>query len=157
MYKIFCDLDGVLADFNKRFQYFSNGILPKDYESRHGLENFWQFIDNYGVEFWSEIEWMEDGKELWDYIKPFSPYILSSPSRSASSKIGKFKWIKKHLPDFQLILAYSKDKQYYAKSNHILIDDKLSNVHEWINRGGIGIHHTSTKNSINQLKNIFED
>ncbi len=34
-------------------------------------------------------------------------------------------------------MAYSKDKQRYANENSILIDDKKSNIKEWIASGGI--------------------
>jgi hypothetical protein len=38
-----------------------------------------------------------------------------------------------------VIFAYSKDKQRYANENSILIDDKKSNIEEWISKGGIAI------------------
>ena len=35
-YEIYCDMDGVLCDFDKRFMEFSNGMPPGKYESKFG-------------------------------------------------------------------------------------------------------------------------
>ena len=32
-YKIYCDMDGVLTDFEKRFEHFA-GMSPKEYETK---------------------------------------------------------------------------------------------------------------------------
>ena len=44
-YKIYCDMDGVLTDFEKRFDHFS-GMHPQEYEKKFGIEQFWHLIDN---------------------------------------------------------------------------------------------------------------
>ena len=44
-YKIFCDMDGVLTDFDARFRYFGN-MDPRAYESKYGKEKFWDLIDS---------------------------------------------------------------------------------------------------------------
>jgi hypothetical protein len=41
-----------------------------------------------------------------------------------------------------MIICPSSDKHYLARPNHILIDDRIKNVTEWAEAGGIGIHHT---------------
>jgi hypothetical protein len=47
-------------------------------------------------------------------------------------------WAKDNLsPNPKVIFAYSADKQRYANPNSILIDDKKSNIKEWIASGGI--------------------
>jgi hypothetical protein len=97
---------------------------------------------------------MEDGKQYWDYIKKYNPILLSSPSRSEISRLGKRLWVRNQLPGIKLILARSKDKQNYSGENKILIDDRPSNIVEWRLKGGIGILHTSTSNTIKQLKEL---
>ena len=42
----------------------------------------------------------------------------------------------------------------YAAPNHILIDDRESNIDQWRAAGGIGILHTSASNTIQQLKKL---
>lgn len=139
-YKIYCDMDGVLTDFEKRFEHFS-GMKPKQYEERFGSAKFWDLIDNQvGLEYWSKMDWMQGGKQLWEFIQPYNPSLLTSPSRQDVSRLGKSTWVKDHLtPLPKVIFAYSKDKQRYANSNSILIDDKKSNINEWTAKGGIAL------------------
>jgi hypothetical protein len=152
-YKIYCDMDGVLTDFEKRFHQKLNEIgpdyypmkdiqkvvKPKDFEDIFGIEEFWNFIDNIvGVAFWVGMDWMPQGRELWDFIKPYQPSLLTSPSKNNASRLGKNLWAKNQLsPKPRVIFAYSADKQRYANENSILIDDKKSNIKEWIAKGGI--------------------
>ena len=139
-YKIYCDMDGVLTDFEKRFDHFS-GMHPQEYEKKYGPEQFWHLIDTkIGVRFWIGMDWMPEGKRLWDFIKPYKPDLLTSPSRHNSSRLGKQLWAKNNLnPKPKVIMAYSADKQRYANENSILIDDKKSNINEWAAKGGIAI------------------
>jgi len=139
-YKIYCDMDGVLTDFQKRFEHFA-GMLPKDYENKYGTEQFWHLIDQkIGVRFWVGMDWMPHGKQLWDFILPYQPDLLTSPSRHETSRLGKNLWVRNNLnPKPKVIFAYSADKQRYSKENAILIDDKKSNINEWSAKGGIAI------------------
>ena len=139
-YKIYCDMDGVLTNFEKRFDHFS-GMHPQEYEKKYGIEQFWHLIDTkIGVRFWVGMDWMPEGKRLWDFIRPYKPDLLTSPSRHNSSRLGKQLWAKNNLsPKPKVIMAYSADKQRYANENSILIDDKKSNINEWAAKGGIAI------------------
>ena len=139
-YKIYCDMDGVLTDFEERFEHFS-GMKPKEYENKYGTPAFWELIDvKVGIKFWAGMKFMPQGQQLWDFIKPYQPDLLTSPSRDNGSRLGKNIWVKNHLnPKPKTIFAYSKDKQRYAKENAILIDDKKSNINEWTSKGGIAI------------------
>lgn len=152
-YKIYCDMDGVLTDFEKRFHQKLNEVgpdyypmkdiqkvvKPKDFEAIFGIEEFWNFIDKIvGIGFWVGMDWMPQGKELWSFISKYNPDLLTSPSRDNGSRLGKQLWAKNNLnPKPKVIMAYSADKQRYANENSILIDDKKSNIKEWIASGGI--------------------
>jgi hypothetical protein len=154
-YKIYSDMDGVLTDFDKSFEKYSEGIPPRDYEKKFGKDKFWELIDGKGkVGFWAGMPWMEDGKQYWDYIKDYNTELLSSPSRSSTSRLGKRLWVKNNMPGVKLTLAQAAAKQNYAAPNHILIDDRKSNIDQWISQGGIGILHTSSSNTIQQLKKL---
>ena len=139
-YKIYCDMDGVLTNFEARFDHFT-GMHPQEYEKKYGTPAFWELIDNkIGVRFWVGMDWMPQGKQLWDFIKPYKPDLLTSPSRNDTSRLGKNLWVRNNLnPKPKTIFAYSADKQRYSKENAILIDDKKSNINEWASRGGIAI------------------
>lgn len=156
-YKIYCDMDGVLTDFESRFEHFT-GKHPQVYEKQYGLQKFWNLIDvEVGIKFWIGMDWMPQGQVLWNFIKQYQPDLLTSPSRDNSSRLGKQLWAKNNLsPKPKVILAYSKDKQRYANENSILIDDKPSNINEWAAKGGIAIRckDGDTNHVINKLKEL---
>ena len=153
-YKIFSDMDGVLTDFEGRFKNYSDDVQPSDFEKKYGKDKFWELIDSKGVAYWVGMPWMEDGKQYWDYIKDYNPELLSSPSRSETSRLGKRLWVRNNMPGVKLTLAQSFNKKNYAEPNHILIDDRLSNIEQWRAAGGIGILHTSSDETITQLKKL---
>lgn len=157
-YKIFCDLDGVLVDFVSGYEHFVGKKLGAP---THGKANqdFWNdfktTLNDKGiseVDFWKNLKWTSDGKQLWNYIKPYHPTILSAPSRNPESKVGKKDWCRNNLGSVQVILDFNK--QNYARKNHILIDDRKDFISKWEASGGIGILHTSAANTIKELKKL---
>ena len=153
-YKIFSDMDGVLTDFEGRFEKYSDGMPPREYEKKFGKDKFWELVDGEGVAFWVGMPWMSDGERYWDYIKDYDTQLLSSPSRSNTSRLGKRLWVRNNMPGVKLTLAQAYLKKNYAAPNHILIDDRKSNIDEWRAEGGIGILHTSAADTIQQLKKL---
>jgi len=153
-YKIFSDMDGVLTDFDESFKKASGGIAPRDYEKKFGKDKFWELIDGDGVGYWVGMPYMPDGEQYWNYIKDYDVELLSSPSRSNTSRLGKRLWVRNNMPGVKLTLAQAYLKKNYAASNHILIDDRESNIDQWRAAGGIGILHTSASNTIQQLKKL---
>ena len=150
-YKIYCDMDGVLADFESGYEELTGVDLKGEFKKG---EDFWDPISKAGVGFWAGLKWMPDGQKLWDYLKPFDPVLLSAPSREQSSRIGKHVWVKHKLPGTKLILRYASQKQELATPESILIDDRQVNIDQWEAAGGIGILHTSTANTIQQLQKL---
>ena len=150
-YQIYCDLDGVLADFELGYEKLTGVDLKGEFFSG---EDFWKPISKAGVGFWVGLQWMPDGQRLWDYIKPFDPIILSAPSRDKSSRLGKALWVRNKIPGTKLLLRYAKLKQQLATPTSILIDDRADNINQWEAAGGIGILHTSASNTIEQLKKL---
>lgn len=147
-YQIYCDMDGVLTDFKTSYEKVSGRSINDDISS----EEFWKPITILGVSFWTDLKWLKDGIQLWKYIKKHDPILLSAPSSSIDSSVGKQLWVKRELPSFQLILRSAKKKCEFASPTSILIDDKEENIRDWNNAGGIGILHVNTKNTIDQLK-----
>ena len=99
-YTIYCDLDGVLVDFDKGYKDLT-GKLPKEVSDD---TEFWEPIHKAGAAFWIKLKWMPDGKELWNYIKQYKPELLSAPSKQESSIMGKRIWVKREIPGTKLIL-----------------------------------------------------
>ena len=152
-YKLYCDMDGVLVDFEHGFKELTGkqAFFPKSKEEK---ENFWKPITDAGADFWSNLSWMSDGKELWGYIKSDNPTLLTAPSREKSSEIGKQEWVEKNIPGTPIIFKQAKDKKDMASPNAILIDDRKDNIEQWIEAGGIGIQHTSAASTIKKLQKL---
>jgi hypothetical protein len=157
-YDIYCDMDGVLVDFKKGYERLTGKKIgaPKVGKER---EQFWKefavSLDKKNItetQYWAELPWMSDGLQLWSYIKKYSPTILSAPSYSSESKIGKKIWIRREIGNVPTILTYDKGK--YAYKNAILIDDRKDFLDKWKSGGGMGILHTSTTNTIKELKKL---
>lgn len=168
IYRLFLDMDGCICDFNKQFEKTS-GVPSEGYEETHGKDAFWKIVDSAGEKFWTDMEWMPDGKELWEYVKKYDPTILTAPSRNPASVTGKVKWLKANIPDLPNFDVQRKAKQgwdgkskilmnaykyLYAKNKFdILIDDNTKKLDAWKNVG-TGILHKNTKDTIEQLKKL---
>ena len=148
-YKIYCDMDGVLVDFDRGYKKLTGRDISGQFFSD---TNFWDPINEAGYDFWINLDWMSDGKRLWKYIEKYNPELLSAPSRQNDSRVAKQDWVSKELPKTHLILRSAKHKKDFAGPNCILIDDRIDNIQGWRDAGGIGIHHVNTKHTIDQLK-----
>ena len=171
-YQIYCDMDGVLTDFEKRFvtllqqegpKYYSKATIaqvtrPKHFDKLEGTEEFWKFIDQHiGLVFWSEMEWMPNGRELWNFIQPYRPKVLTSPSEDNTSRLGKRLWVKENLvPAPEVLFRFGDAKSDFANENAILIDDKPSNLAAFASKGGIAIEvkDGEIQSVINKLKEL---
>ena len=151
-YKIYCDMDGVIVDFEDGYERLTGKNIKGNHVKGDG--DFWQPITDAGANFWINLKWMPDGEKLWKYIKNYSPSILSAPSREKSSRIGKEIWVRTNIPGTELILKPAPEKQLLAEPNAILIDDRKDNIQQWKDAGGIGILHTSANDTIKQLQEL---
>lgn len=153
--QIYCDMDGVLCDFDKRFEHFY-GILPREYYGEKGSKAFEEAVNKAGIDFWSKMDWMPGGQELWSIIGKYKPYILTSPSKFEFAKEGKKLWVETHLnpQPKKILFAQTGDKHSMMTmepKNSMLIDDYWPNLAPWKALGGIGILHTD----INKTKDIL--
>ena len=161
-YYIYLDMDGVVADFDKRFNDLS-GMMPQDYVNKNGLKAFWDLIDEkHKVAFWRGIELMPGAEKLVNYVEQHPFEMLTAPSIKKQSIIGKGLWIKDKIGT----LYSTKPKVTYrsAKQKHtvkpnltkfdILIDDKGSTIDNWNAAGGTGIFYQNADQVINDLKKL---
>ncbi len=197
-YEIFCDMDGVLVDFEdaavnkinkalskenpplKRLADRVKEDLGRDFVTISDLErnsptksraaaNYMYRLLEDDEDFWANLEWMPNGKELWDSISNsnFKPYILTTPMKKAGSMLGKFKWVQKNIGlDNVQGFILSKSKYKYAEGEdpskvHVLIDDFIQNIEPWIEHGGVGLIYSFNKiedvlKKIHQLKRLVE-
>ena len=159
---IYLDMDGVVADFDKRFEDLS-GMLPQAYVDKHGLNAFWDLIDEkHKVAFWRGIELMPGAVELVKFVSQYPYQMLTAPSVKKQSVIGKGLWVK----DKVGTLYPSKPKVFYRKAkekhmvkpeltkNDILIDDRADTIGRWAGAGGTAILYQSADQVINDLKKL---
>ena len=69
------------------------------------------------------------------------------------------KWLNKNttFKSSNINLVKRADKRKFATTNdkpNILIDDYDKNIREWQAAGGIGVHHTDTSKTLNDLKRL---
>ena len=143
--QIYCDMDGVLCDFDERFEHFY-GVMPREYYGEKGAKAFEDAVNEAGIEFWSKMKWMPGGQELWSIIGKYKPYILTSPSKFKYAKEGKQEWIKNNLnpQPKKILFAQTGDKHSMMTAdpkNSMLIDDYWPNLAPWKALGGIAIMH----------------
>ena len=101
-------------------------------------------------EWWTHLEWMPDGKVLWDAIKGYNPIVLSSPLNKTNWE-EKNTWVARELgKDVKVLIE--DDKEIHADPRSLLIDDRPHHS-KFEEHGGHIITHTSAKDSIKQLEN----
>lgn len=154
-YVVAIDLDGVLADFNAKVEeVFKKPIrdIPK--------RDLWDGISRYNktVEpFFENLPAMSDYRELINFVdKNFSKWFILTATGNTPKDAGeqKTRWVSKVLnPVIDVVtVRKSEEKANYASENTILVDDRNKSIEPWVAAGGIGILHTSAKNSIEELK-----
>lgn len=148
---IFCDMDGVLTDFDNAFkQRF--GVAPKEMPR----PELWQKVlatRNY----WYDLPKKAGADKLVSYLNKFGFTILTGLPVCGFDKAEKEKrlWLKKHYnKEDDVICCLSKDKQNFGTDSDILIDDLESNITRWKEMGGIGILHTSAEETIKKLQDL---
>ena len=153
--RIFCDLDSTLSDFNAQWMLMTKtNMSPKKFEEMYGVEEFLSELKKYGVGFWKDMPLMEDAMFLWNYIDKYKPIILTKPIPTEECRIGKELWVRKYLP-VKTEIIFAEEKEQWADPHSLLIDDLGINVRKFIIAGGEGIIHTSSIETIKELKEKY--
>ena len=161
-YKVYLDMDGVLADFDQRFRDIS-GMEPREFENKYGRKAFWDLIDEENkVKFWVGIPTMPGAADLVDAVKDYNYELLTSPSAKKQSYLGKILWVKNHTgnvfpskPRINFKKAKEKHlvKPQLAKTD-ILIDDREDTIGRWNTAGGTGIVYKNIGQVLSDLKKL---
>lgn len=157
---IYLDLDGVLADFSKSVKS-QTGKYPNEqkddemWKAVQVIPDFYRHLDKMdGADnFFKRIKSIADGYDYDLKILTAIPRKSSMPSAGDDKK----DWVKEHFGNIEVVLGpYSRDKWKHAKKNDILIDDRKSNIDEWINKGNAyGIFYKDAKQAADQLSNYL--
>lgn len=174
---IYCDMDGVLVDFYGGVYRMTGRHLEN---LRNGAEKdrVLKEIFDTGPSFWENLLPEHDFHQLWGFIGPFHPWILTaypSPKHHETAKLsnnvkhfaeqGKRVWCSRyiHVPPSKVIVCERIEKANYATSvkaghvvSNILIDDTADNINHWRANRGIGILHKNALDTIQQLEKILQ-
>ncbi|MCR5322814.1 MAG: hypothetical protein K6E85_06055 [Lachnospiraceae bacterium] len=154
--KIYFDMDGVLADFDRGvielcgLEPLSQGISgPKE-------ELMWGRIRDVG-HFYDKLEIMPGAKEMFDIIYEKYGDVceilpgIPKPKRGVTgADEDKIKWVRRLLSkDIKINVVLRENKPKYCTGKDcILIDDYKTNIREWEAAGGTGILNTSAKDTL---------
>lgn len=154
--KVFLDMDGVICDFMgalhkelgveydpnrypyavSKYDIFEDLCARSD--GRVSMDNLYRACDK--SSFWSEMAWEKTGKSIlstiFEVVKPEAVTICTSPMANPDAWAGKVSWLNKNLPAIKNITITTAPKHHMAKSGHVLIDDKDSNVEKFVAAGG---------------------
>ena len=151
--KIYVDLDGVLVNCAKGCAEVHGPEWQKVFNLDRGA--FWKPINEIGHRFWIKLEWIDGSQELWEFLKPFNPHVLTAGNRHHSCRFGKFIWVYGQLglrAAQQMIICNRIEKSDHAKDGVLLIDDYHKNITAWKKAGGVGILFESVEQTIEELK-----
>ena len=123
---IYCDMDGVLADFNKEPNAVERFAVEKGFFAK--LEPIKNNVRAIKI-------LLEDGRKV--------KILSASPNKNADK--DKMKWLAKYLPEIKkedIIICRNGDvKAHYASDikESVLLDDYGKNCREWLSYGGQAI------------------
>lgn len=157
--KVYCDMDGVLADFNQGWKEFTGHEIT-NWVVISGDE--WGYLKRQWPTFWMDLDMLPHANELWSALAPYAPDLLTAvPPSWKSAGIGKTVWARENLGGNPKVLAVQRhEKKLYAKQRdgtpNILIDDMGKNITEWEAAGGVGIQYIPSASAVNKVMRKIE-
>ena len=162
--KIYFDMDGVLADFDRGVLELCGFKPQEQYGERSEEEDnrMWEHIRK--VEhFYDKLEPMPGALEM--FKKLYEKYgdrceILTGipkPKRGIlTAGEDKTVWAHRLLSkDLVVNIVYREQKKKFCKGkDEVLIDDHPGNIASWREFGGTGILHVSAEDTIGQLREM---
>ena len=161
--KIYFDMDGVLADFERGFRELC-GFEPIKQGARDPKKEdlMWESARLVG-HFYDKLMPMSGALDMFQKI--YEKYgdkceILTGipkPRRGITTAgEDKISWVHRYLSkDIVVHIVFREEKKNYAKGKgFILIDDYEKNIREWTEYGSTGILHISAEATIDELKKM---
>ena len=154
---IYLDMDGVLTNFNKKYQELYN-IDPVSIKQDDWAVRWEDFV--MGGHF-KELEVLPGADELLEFVwnTGLRVEILSStggPDHYELIRQQKLEWLARHnVPLTVNIVPGKKFKTDFAAPNKLLIDDQEGIITKFVLAGGHGIHHKNWETTRHELVNTF--
>ena len=125
------DMDGVIANFHKDFNYKKRAQQALN---RKWIANLEPFTDNIQV--------------MKDLIRKNEKVYILTKAANDQARLGKIDFLKKHIPEFNLdyfiCIVGSGKKIDYIKEDGMLIDDDKKNLRQW-EKAGQSTYFVETK------------
>lgn len=149
--KCFVDSDGVFAAFDEHvFNLF--GALP----SQMHPARLWSNVKRHPT-FWEDMPIKNGARELWDFVLPHSPIVVTGCPTSDWDRAVSHKkaWWKQHFDHDHVITCLSRDKAMHMHTKgDVLVDDMEKNIRRWEEAGGIGVLYHNHEQAIEDLKRL---
>lgn len=112
------------------------------------------------IGFFVGLDKMVDADELFLGVEKLlngkKPHILTAPLTSCPTCVyEKQLWVDTYYKDRYEVFRAEKDKHKYAHARSVLIDDTPKKIRAFQEAGGIGILHTSARESLAELESVF--
>ena len=152
---IYLDMDGVIANFEKRYKELFQTMPGRDDKSSRFNKNFDEFI---ATKQFASLEMMPQAEQLISFLKGIdipTKILSSTASEARHDEISKQKllWLETHGIDFEPIFVPGKRLKYkYANNESLIIDDTVSVVDDWRRAGGHAIWHNNVPATLAMLK-----
>lgn len=159
-YKVYVDLDGVVADFDARLREITDG---KYGEPDFPKSQCWKAVKQYDANvapFFATLPKTPGADELVGFITTNFKHVTfltatgSTPKDVADQKRA---WGAKNYPGIDVItVGTSPHKAVYANPNAILVDDREKSIDPWRRAGGFGILFRNNAQAISELKKVLK-
>ena len=156
---IYCDMDQVIVNFLGG----AKKALGREFNDpiQFGGEDKWPTIGQM-PRFWLDLEWMPGANLIWNRIKDKNSYILSAIPKFEIVPLcpyQKREWCERELgiSPYRVLVVSRHEKKNFATTDgvpNLLIDDHGGNVQDWIDAGGVAIHHFTIPETLQQLTNL---
>ena len=151
MITLYLDMDGVLCNFDKAYRKLD--------PEKADRKKFREAVFTYKI--FEDLEFMPDAQELLNFVCKLDNIdiqILTSMGtfdeiQGNAAKYQKMYWLEsKNIPYKANFVRSKQEKANFAHENAILVDDSIGCIKPFTEKGGHGILHTRSSDTIEQLR-----
>jgi hypothetical protein len=143
-------MDGVLCNFDKAYR----ALDPEKADRK----KFREAVFTYKI--FEDLEFMSDAQELLNFVSKLEGInieILTSmgtydAEQGSQAKYQKMHWLNKHnIPYKPNFVRAKQEKANFAHDRAILVDDSTGCINPFNVKGGHGILHTKSSDTVQQI------